>query len=151
MMEAASTSETLVKFSETTRRNNPEDSHLYTRRSENLISTLQRPFSSWRHFTTFYCFKHDKGLNRFAVEAENLALFTTISAPSFLPVDLHLLVPWRARTDFNRKCTICCIVLSYISLWIETALSWQCLLPVTSWEVFERDDWCRRGWGNLST
>jgi hypothetical protein len=28
MMEAASTSETLVNFYQTTRRNNPEDSHL---------------------------------------------------------------------------------------------------------------------------
>jgi hypothetical protein len=36
MMEAASTSETSVKFHQTTRRNNPEDSHLHTRRRENL-------------------------------------------------------------------------------------------------------------------
>jgi hypothetical protein len=38
MMEAASTSETLVNFYHTTRRNNPEDSHLYTHRRENLKS-----------------------------------------------------------------------------------------------------------------
>jgi hypothetical protein len=38
MMEAASTSETLEKFYQTTRRNNPEDSHLRTRRRENLKS-----------------------------------------------------------------------------------------------------------------
>jgi hypothetical protein len=38
MMEAASTSETLVNFYQTTRRNNPEDSHLRTRRRENLKS-----------------------------------------------------------------------------------------------------------------
>jgi hypothetical protein len=31
MMEAASTSETSVNFYQTTRRNNPEDSHLYPR------------------------------------------------------------------------------------------------------------------------
>jgi hypothetical protein len=37
-MEAASTSETSVKFYQTTRRNNPEDSHLQTRRRENLKS-----------------------------------------------------------------------------------------------------------------
>jgi hypothetical protein len=36
MMEAASTSETLVNFYQTTRRNNPEDSHLHTHRHENL-------------------------------------------------------------------------------------------------------------------
>jgi hypothetical protein len=36
MMEAASTSETSVDFFHTTRRNDPEDSHLHTRRRENL-------------------------------------------------------------------------------------------------------------------
>jgi hypothetical protein len=35
MMEAASTSETSVNFYQTTRRNNPEDSHLHTSHSEN--------------------------------------------------------------------------------------------------------------------
>jgi hypothetical protein len=38
MMEEASTSETWVNFYQTTRRNNPEDSHLQTRRCENLKS-----------------------------------------------------------------------------------------------------------------
>jgi hypothetical protein len=38
MMEAASTSETSVNFYQTTRRYNPEDSHLHTRRRENLKS-----------------------------------------------------------------------------------------------------------------
>jgi hypothetical protein len=38
MMEAARTSETLVKFYQTTRRYNPEDSHLRTHRRENLKS-----------------------------------------------------------------------------------------------------------------
>jgi hypothetical protein len=38
MMEAASTSETLVKFYQTTQRNIPEDNHLYTRCHENLKS-----------------------------------------------------------------------------------------------------------------
>jgi hypothetical protein len=38
MMEAASTFETSVNFYQTTRRNNPEDSHLCTRRRENLKS-----------------------------------------------------------------------------------------------------------------
>jgi hypothetical protein len=38
MMEAARTSETLVNFYQTTRRYNPEDSHLRTHRRENLES-----------------------------------------------------------------------------------------------------------------
>jgi hypothetical protein len=38
MMEAARTSETLVNFFQTTRRYNPEDSHLRTHRRENLKS-----------------------------------------------------------------------------------------------------------------
>jgi hypothetical protein len=38
MMEAASTSETSVNVYQTTRRNNPGDSHLHTRRRENLKS-----------------------------------------------------------------------------------------------------------------
>jgi hypothetical protein len=37
-MEAASTSETFVNFYQTTRRYNPEDSHLHIRRRENLRS-----------------------------------------------------------------------------------------------------------------
>jgi hypothetical protein len=40
MMEAAGTSETSVTFYQATRRNNPEDSHLDTRRRENLKSHL---------------------------------------------------------------------------------------------------------------
>jgi ribosomal protein S15P/S13E len=40
MMEAASTSEKSVNFYQTTRRNIPEDIHLYTRRLENLKSHL---------------------------------------------------------------------------------------------------------------
>jgi hypothetical protein len=40
MMEAASTSETSVNLYQTTRRNNPEDSHLHTHRRENLKSHL---------------------------------------------------------------------------------------------------------------
>jgi hypothetical protein len=38
MMMAASTTEASVNVCQTTRRNNPEDSHLHTRRRENLIS-----------------------------------------------------------------------------------------------------------------
>jgi hypothetical protein len=40
MIEAASTSETTVNFYQTTRRNNPEDSRLHTRRRENLKSHI---------------------------------------------------------------------------------------------------------------
>jgi hypothetical protein len=43
MMEAASTSETLVNFCQTTRRYNPEDSHLRNHHGENLKSYLKRP------------------------------------------------------------------------------------------------------------
>jgi hypothetical protein len=52
MMEAASTSATSVNFYQTTRRNNPEDSHLHTRRSENLKShtaKLTCPFAYATH------------------------------------------------------------------------------------------------------
>jgi hypothetical protein len=38
MMVTSSIFETSVNFYETTRRNNPEDSHLHTRRRENLKS-----------------------------------------------------------------------------------------------------------------
>jgi hypothetical protein len=38
MMEAARTCETLINFYQTTRRYNPEDSHLRTHRRENLKS-----------------------------------------------------------------------------------------------------------------
>jgi hypothetical protein len=40
MMEAAMTSETLVNFYQTTRRYNPEDSHLRNHRRENFKSYL---------------------------------------------------------------------------------------------------------------
>jgi hypothetical protein len=40
MMKAARSSETLVNFYQTTRRYNPEDSHLRTQRRENLKSYL---------------------------------------------------------------------------------------------------------------
>jgi hypothetical protein len=41
MMEAASTTETSLNLYQTTRRNNPEDSHRHTRRRENLKSYLE--------------------------------------------------------------------------------------------------------------
>jgi hypothetical protein len=42
MLEAARTSETLVNFYQTTRRYNPEDSHLRTHRRENLKSYFEK-------------------------------------------------------------------------------------------------------------
>jgi hypothetical protein len=48
-MDAASTSETSVNFYQTTRRNNPEDSHLHTRRRENLKSYQYTSVSSCLH------------------------------------------------------------------------------------------------------
>jgi hypothetical protein len=45
-MEAVSTSETSVNFYQTTRRNIPEDSHLHTRRCENLKSHGNEPSGS---------------------------------------------------------------------------------------------------------
>jgi hypothetical protein len=44
IMEVADTSETSVNFYRTTRRDNPEDSHLHTRRRENLKSHLESIF-----------------------------------------------------------------------------------------------------------
>jgi hypothetical protein len=46
MMETTSISETSVNFYQTTRRNNPEDSHLHSRRRENLKSHLQNSFAA---------------------------------------------------------------------------------------------------------
>jgi hypothetical protein len=48
MMEAASTSETLVNFYHTTRRYNPEDSHLRTHRRENLKSYKDKAVDVWK-------------------------------------------------------------------------------------------------------
>jgi hypothetical protein len=42
MMEAASASETLVNFYQTTRRNNPEDNHLHTHRLQKMKSRNSR-------------------------------------------------------------------------------------------------------------
>jgi hypothetical protein len=50
VMEAASTSETSVNFYQTTRRNNQEDSHLPTRRRDNLKSHFFKVFHI-RHCT----------------------------------------------------------------------------------------------------
>jgi hypothetical protein len=44
MMEAASTCETTINFHQTAWRSNPEDSHVHTRRRENLKSHQEIPF-----------------------------------------------------------------------------------------------------------
>jgi hypothetical protein len=49
MKEAASTSETPVNFYHTTRLSDPEDSHLHTRRRENLKSQLFTLFHRMNH------------------------------------------------------------------------------------------------------
>jgi hypothetical protein len=46
LVQAPSTSETSVNFYQTTRRNNPEDSHLHTCRRENLKSHCLSTFHS---------------------------------------------------------------------------------------------------------
>jgi hypothetical protein len=53
MVEAAGTSETLVNFYQTTRNNNPEDSHLHTHRRENLKSHFVIPSLSGATFNFF--------------------------------------------------------------------------------------------------
>jgi hypothetical protein len=53
MMEAASTSETSVNFYQTTRRYNPEDSDLHTRRRENL-KFYKRSFL-WHSYKNVSC------------------------------------------------------------------------------------------------
>jgi hypothetical protein len=53
MMEAESTFETSVNFYRTTRSNIPEDSHLCSRRRENLKSHLLK-FNSIHTFTSYF-------------------------------------------------------------------------------------------------
>jgi hypothetical protein len=55
MMEAAHTSETSVNFYQTTRRYNPEDSHLNSRRRENPKSYLVEVY---RRFRAACCLHH---------------------------------------------------------------------------------------------
>jgi hypothetical protein len=57
LLEVASTSETLVNFYQTTRRNIPEYIHLHTRRRENLTSHHDRHMSS-----SFYTMFEDASL-----------------------------------------------------------------------------------------
>jgi hypothetical protein len=45
-IKAASTSETSVNFYQTTRRYNPEDNHIHTRRRENLTSYKYEQFKT---------------------------------------------------------------------------------------------------------
>jgi hypothetical protein len=54
MMEAASTSEMLVNFYQTTQRYNPEDSHLHIRRRENFKSYKSVPSSDQWHSSKLF-------------------------------------------------------------------------------------------------
>jgi c-di-GMP-related signal transduction protein len=79
MMEAASTSETSVNFYQTTRRNNQEDNHLYTRRRENLKSHITKRWGSKKCIQNFRV----KTLEREQLELSNgmgliLGLFNDI-------------------------------------------------------------------------
>jgi hypothetical protein len=67
MMEAARTSETLVNFYQTTRRYNPEDSNLHTRRRENLKSYLGRKVA-------YPCIKKEANFNRVLEQIQELLI-----------------------------------------------------------------------------
>jgi hypothetical protein len=54
MMESEGTSDTSVNFYQTTGRNNPEDSHLYTHRLENLKSDTHS--NLWKQILSSVCF-----------------------------------------------------------------------------------------------
>jgi hypothetical protein len=75
MTEAANTSETLVNFYQTTQRYNPEDSHLHTRRRENLKSYINCCFrnSPYAEISYFY----------HALDISIPIFFSTLSVPTF--------------------------------------------------------------------
>jgi hypothetical protein len=91
-MEAASTSETSVKFCQSTRRNIPEENHLYTHRHEKfksykkstvyfflfqfpVTSSLVRSKYSTQHFVENYNYKRKTETT--GMSAENLAEIPT--------------------------------------------------------------------------
>jgi hypothetical protein len=51
MMEAGTSSETSVNYYQSTRRNNPEDSHFHTRRRENFESHIMSSFRCYEGVT----------------------------------------------------------------------------------------------------
>jgi hypothetical protein len=64
MMEAPSTSETSANVYQTTRRNNPEDSHIHARRCENLKVYMQLGcFARHVAITVFYILKLDNTID----------------------------------------------------------------------------------------
>jgi hypothetical protein len=65
MMQAARTSETSVNFYQTTRRYNPEDRHLHTRRRENLKSNHMQHWYCDKRSTTSDHMGHTGYLNTF--------------------------------------------------------------------------------------
>jgi hypothetical protein len=77
MTEAARASETLVNFYQTTRRYNPEDSHLLTHRRENFKSYL----STLTNGTPFLVYLQSNYKHRYLV----ITLFSTTTLILFLP------------------------------------------------------------------
>jgi hypothetical protein len=61
MMEAASTSETFADFYQTTRRNNSEDSNLYTCCSDNLTVHLYLLITGFEMFISLVSFFSSRG------------------------------------------------------------------------------------------
>jgi hypothetical protein len=95
-MEAASTSETLVNFYQTTRRNNPEDSHLNTRRRENLkpddyhYSLNSKISKATAHIVHYQINKitvdRGRSLLKFSME---MAIFWEVAPRSVAEIDRH--------------------------------------------------------------
>jgi hypothetical protein len=81
-VEAASTSETSVNFYQSTLRNNPEDSHLQTRRRENLKCLVHCHF--YRFPQLFHILKHISVYN-----------FT----PHFLKIYFNIIFPYTLHTE----------------------------------------------------
>jgi hypothetical protein len=88
MMEAARTSETLVNFYQTTRRYDPEDSHLRTHRRENLKSYL-RNFLLLQNLNIHHCPNTNSPLDPILIYFNPASLFIyyfTINSLLFPPV-----------------------------------------------------------------
>jgi hypothetical protein len=91
MMEAASTSETLVNFYQTTRRYNPEDSHLRAHR----IALMMEAARTSETLVNFY-----QTTRRYNPEDSHLRLYD-ISIRCYL----HLI-----KTRFEMECSLCIVL-----------------------------------------
>jgi hypothetical protein len=105
MMEAARTSETLVNLYQTTRRYNPEDSHLRTPRRENLKSYLIFSHVTKTLWTSNCIFSYPIGTCQF------LGQGCTNDRRVKLTTRLHL-VPKSTRTKMKMCLLGCCTVQS---------------------------------------